>query len=143
MVSRKWTFQLSFGFTLPIAAALGHDRVRLAEQGLGDDRGLLARQPGLDGRPQPRTAGADHHDVVAEPGDVAHQKNLGSEIAPLATSRMYRSVNSTQYSDTQAYCMCWVFSLDTWVHIQYRTGCLEKCLSLPPVTYRQKWQDSE
>src|SRR5713101_8344490 len=64
-------------------------------------------------------------------------------MAPLATSRMYRSVSSTQNSDTQAYCMWRVFSLDTWVHIQYRAGCLEKCLSLPPTTCRQAWQDSE
>ena len=39
------------------AAALGHDRVRLAEQRLGDDRGLLARLAGLDRRPQAGAAG--------------------------------------------------------------------------------------
>ena len=54
------------------AAALGHDRVRLAEQGLGDDGGPLARLPRLDGRAQPGAARADHHDVVGEPLDVSH-----------------------------------------------------------------------
>jgi hypothetical protein len=39
--------------------------------------------------------------------------------------------------------MCRVFSLETWVHIQYRAGCLEKCLSRPPTTCRHAWQDSE
>ena len=46
------------------AAALGHDRVRLAEQGLGDDRGLLAVQPRLDRRAQPGSARAHDHHVV-------------------------------------------------------------------------------
>src|SRR5215469_2019966 len=56
---------------------------------------------------------------------------------------MYKSVNSTQNSETHASCMCLVLSLDTWVHIQYLTGCLEKCFSRPPVTCRQAWHDSE
>ena len=54
------------------AAALGHDRVRLAEQRLGDDRRLLAGQPGLDRGPQPGAARADHHDVVGVPLDLSH-----------------------------------------------------------------------
>jgi len=95
------------------AAALGHHRVRLAEQRLGDDRGLLAVQPGLDRRAQSRAARADDHHVVGVTVDVdgrhravAHRhvganfcvahshcpfgqlKILGSEMAPLATSRM-------------------------------------------------------
>jgi hypothetical protein len=53
-------------------AALGHHRVRLAEQRLGDDRRLLAGQPRLDGRPQPGPPGADHDDVVGVPLDVSH-----------------------------------------------------------------------
>jgi hypothetical protein len=75
MVSRKWTIQLSREFTLPIAAAapaLGHHRVGLAEQGLGDDRRLLAGQPRLDRRAQAGAAGADHDDVVRVPLDVRH-----------------------------------------------------------------------
>ena len=54
------------------AAALGHDRVRLAEQGLGDDRGLLAVQPRLDRRAQPGAARADDHHVVRITVDFAH-----------------------------------------------------------------------
>ncbi|CNI66821.1 Uncharacterised protein [Mycobacterium tuberculosis] len=45
-------------------------------------------------------------------------------------------------SVTHAYSLCRVFSRLTWVQIQYRTGCLEKCLSRPPVTWRHEWQDS-
>ena len=45
-------------------AALGHDRVRLAEQGLADDGRALAGLAGLDGRAQPGAAGADDEDVV-------------------------------------------------------------------------------
>jgi len=41
------------------AAALGHHGVRLAEQGLGDDRGFLPLQTGLDRRAQPGAARAD------------------------------------------------------------------------------------
>jgi hypothetical protein len=51
-------------------AALGHHRVRLPEQRLADDRRPLALHPGLDSRPQPGAAGADHHDVVALALDV-------------------------------------------------------------------------
>ena len=74
MVSRKCTCQLSFGFDVAHggrAATFGHDRVRLAEQGLGDDRGLLAVQPRLDRGAQSRAARADDHHVVGETIDVA------------------------------------------------------------------------
>ena len=67
MVSRKWTIQLSFAVDVAHRggrAALGHDRVRLAEQRLGDDGGPLAGQPGLDRGAQAGAAGADHDDVV-------------------------------------------------------------------------------
>ena len=60
------------------AAALGHDRVRLAEQRLGDDGGLLASQPRLDRRAQARAARADHYHVVAEPFDVTHVRGAPS-----------------------------------------------------------------
>ena len=45
-------------------AALGHDRVRLAEQRLADERDPQAALLGLDGGPQPGAAGADDDDVV-------------------------------------------------------------------------------
>ena len=67
IVSRKWTFQLSSGHTLPMRrgdAALGHDRVGLAEQRLADERGLDALGRGLDGGAQAGAAGADDDDVV-------------------------------------------------------------------------------
>ena len=45
MVSRKWTFQLSSGYTFAERgrdAALGHHRVRLAQQRLAHERGVHA-----------------------------------------------------------------------------------------------------
>ncbi len=45
-------------------AALGHDRVGLAEQRLADDRGPLALLAGLDRGPQAGPARADDDDVV-------------------------------------------------------------------------------
>lgn len=63
-------------------------------------------------------------------------------MVPLATSMTYRSVRISVPSVIQANSMCLVLSLLTCVHIQYRTGCLEKCLSRPPVTCRQEWQES-
>ena len=46
------------------AAAFGHDGVRLAEQRLGDDRGLRALASGFDGRAQTGATGADDDHVV-------------------------------------------------------------------------------
>jgi hypothetical protein len=89
-------------------AALGHDRVRLAEQRLGDDRRPQPAGAGLDGRAQPGPASADHYDVVGVPLDLGrgrgrgriggrHKpfrpfrdqlKMRGSLNAPLATSMM-------------------------------------------------------
>ena len=58
-------------------AALGHHRVRLAEQRLGDDGGLLAGQPGLDRRAQAGAAGPDDDDVVVVSFDSrSHLKTL-------------------------------------------------------------------
>ena len=45
-------------------AALGHDRVGLAEQRLADEPDVRAGGPRLDRRPQPGAAGADDEDVV-------------------------------------------------------------------------------
>ena len=84
-------------------AALGHHGVRLAEQGLADDRGLGAGLVGGDGRAQAGPARAHDHDVVGVPLDptlgvvghlvaghlvpsrfrAGHQKNLTSSIAPV------------------------------------------------------------
>ena len=45
-------------------AALGHHRVRLAEQRLAHHAHAPSQRRRLDRRPQPRAAGADHQDVV-------------------------------------------------------------------------------
>jgi hypothetical protein len=64
-------------------AALGHDGVRLAQQGLADDRRARAVLRGLDGGPQAGTSRPDHDDVVVVPFEL-HQKNLRSVIVPVA-----------------------------------------------------------
>ena len=38
--------------------------------------------------------------------------------------------------------MCRLFSVRYCVHSQYRTGCFEKCLSRPPMMWRQEWHDN-
>ena len=43
----------------------------------------------------------------------------------------------------QAICMCLALSLDTTPQALKRMGCLEKCLSRPPMMCRQEWHDSE
>ena len=68
-------------------AALGHHRVRLAEERLADQCGVGSLRRGLDGRPEPGSAGADDDHVVLVGLVLRHQKNLRSWMAPLATSR--------------------------------------------------------
>ena len=63
------------------AAALRHHGVRLAEQRLGDDRGPLAGEPGLDRCPQARAARADDYDVVGKPLDVAGLVSAGLDVS--------------------------------------------------------------
>ena len=73
MVSRKWTIQLSFGLTLPIAAAAPPSAITvwaLPNSDLEMTATFLPSEPGLDGGPQARPAGADHHDVVRMAFDV-------------------------------------------------------------------------
>ena len=57
-------------------AALGHDRVRLAEQALADHRGPQPLLASLDRRPQPGTAGPDDDDVVVVAFEVGHSHSL-------------------------------------------------------------------
>jgi hypothetical protein len=62
MVSRKWTCQLSFGFTLPIAAAQPPSAMTvcaLPNRDLEMIAVLLPASPRLDRRAQPGAAGAD------------------------------------------------------------------------------------
>src|SRR2546423_15501260 len=37
--------------------------------------------------------------------------------------------------------MCRALSFETNIQNRYRSGCLEKCLSRPPVMCRHEWQD--
>src|ERR1044072_4179720 len=65
-----------------------------------------------------------------------------SEIVSEATRATYRSVRQTKISEAHASCMCRLLSFEICVHVQYRTGCLEKCLRRPPAMWRQEWHDS-
>ena len=54
--------------------ALGHDRVRLAEQRLADQTHRHSRRGSGDGGPEPRPAGTDDEDVVIEGLVVSHAR---------------------------------------------------------------------
>ena len=67
MVSRKCTFQLSSGHTLPMAAAAPPSAMTVWALPSSDLHTRAVRCPrslGLDGGPQPGPAGADDDDVV-------------------------------------------------------------------------------
>ena len=68
-------------------AALGHHRVRLAEQRLADQPDRDAGRRRLDRRPQARAAGADHQHVVLVRLIVGHHKILQSDQTPIEHSR--------------------------------------------------------
>ena len=72
-------------------AALGHHGVGLAEERLADQRGPDPAGRGLDGRAQPRAAGADDDDVVLVSSSYGfvgrHQKNLTSRMTPMDRRR--------------------------------------------------------
>ncbi len=94
-------------------ATLGHNGVRLAQQGLADQRGPKAQLLRLDGGTQSGAAGADDNDVEVVGFVVGHgrvQKIFGSWKAPLATSRTYTSARATNTRLAHANCMCRAFS---------------------------------
>ena len=124
-------------------APFRHHRVRLAEQALADHGGPGARFVGSDGRPQAGAAGADHDHVVRVAFDIGHQIHPPCPRVPLAARRTYRSVKATKMRLAHASCMWRWLSLDTKPHILKRMGCLEKCLSRPPMMCRHEWHDSE
>ena len=67
IVSRKWTFQLSSGQTLPSAAAMPPSAITvwaLPRSDLQISAVSSALRRGLDRRAQPGAAGADDQDVV-------------------------------------------------------------------------------
>ena len=57
-----------------VAAALGHDRVGLAEQRLADQPDLHARRRRLDRGAQTGAAGANDKDVVGQRFESAHSR---------------------------------------------------------------------
>ena len=69
-------------------AALGHDRVGLAQQRLAHEPDGDARGRGLDGGAQTGAARADHEDVVLVGLDLGHQMILQSVRTPVARRRM-------------------------------------------------------
>ncbi len=76
-------------------SSLRHDGVRLAEERFANHRHLRALRQGSEGCPQTGAAGADDQYIVVVSFVFCRHKSLRSVIAPLATSRMYRSVRPT------------------------------------------------
>ena len=116
MVSRKWTFQLSSGHTLPMAAAAPPSAMTVWALPSRDLHTSAVRWPSstrFDGGAQAGPAGADDDDVVVV-GLVVRgwcrarhaQKIFRSENTSLATSRTYRSANATMARLAHAICMC-------------------------------------
>ncbi len=68
--------------------ALGHHRVRLAQERLADQAHRDLGRGGLDGRAQARSARADHQHVVLVGLDLGGQRILQSRITPIEQSRM-------------------------------------------------------
>ena len=80
MVSRKWTRQLSFGFTLPMAAAQPPSAMTVCALPNSDLEMIavfLPLQPRLDRRAQPGAARADDHHVISEAVDIARRRQGG------------------------------------------------------------------
>ena len=70
-------------------AALGHDGVGLAEQGLADDTDARSGGCGLDRGPQPGAPGANHEHVGRQRlVGFAHAIHRGSWMIPAISSRM-------------------------------------------------------
>ena len=109
IVSWKWTRQLSSGSTLPERRrdpALGHHRVRLAEQRLADERGPRAVLGRGDRRAQAGAARADHEHVVLRGarGPLRRSSGRGTRRPRRAGCRGRSTPTPTRL--TQAHCMC-------------------------------------
>src|SRR5262249_41070849 len=115
-------------------ATLGHDGVRLPEQGLADQRGAGALRRRLDRRSQPGAAGTDDADVEGVRFVFGNQKNLRSRMTSVATRRMYTSVSATPTRLTQAICMWRALRNVTSFHARYRAGRRDRRSSRPPQT---------
>ncbi len=67
--------------------SLGHYRVCLAQERLGDHRHGHTVRRGFDGRPESRASGADDHHVVGVALVTNHQKSLQSVKTPMESIR--------------------------------------------------------
>ena len=83
-------------------SALRHDGMRFAEERFANHSHLRALRQGAEGRSQAGSAGADDQYIVIVSFVVCRHKSLKSVIAPLATSRTYRSVRPTVIKLIQA-----------------------------------------
>ena len=87
-------------------AAFRHHRVRLAEKRLADESDRRAAGRGLDCRPQPRPACADHEHVVVVGLVLRHQRIRMSDHTPMEHKRTYKSEKPTANRLVQAHAMC-------------------------------------
>src|SRR5712691_1740055 len=88
-------------------ATLGHHGVGFPEERLADEADGDAGSRRLDGRPQPRAAGADDEHVVFVGLVLGHQKILMSDPTPIEQSRTYRSLKPTVNRLVQAHTTWW------------------------------------
>ena len=94
-------------------AALGHHRVRLAEERLADEADVRAGGLRLDRGPQSGAAGPDDEDVVPMRLERSHRGSTlvprtgspGRSRTPSASRWMYRSATTTEIRLAQAQTM--------------------------------------
>src|ERR1700740_2891143 len=86
-------------------AAFGHYRVGLAQQRFADHADGSALPQRFDGRAQARAAGTDDQDVMLVGFEAVAQRTLTSRMAPLDTSRTYKSAQPTEIKLAQANSM--------------------------------------
>jgi len=83
-------------------STLSHNGMRFPEERFANHSHFRALRQGSQGSSQARTAGADDQHIVVVSFVFCRHKSLKSVIAPLATSRIYRSVRPTVIKLIQA-----------------------------------------
>src|SRR6202165_4842250 len=125
-------------------AALGHHRVRLAQQRLTHHVDAHAGRRRLDRRPHARAAGADHQHVRRQRlVGLAQKITRGSWMTPAIKRRIYTSVSATENMLYQAHAPCCGLARLSSITVRCQSrpaGTREKRSMRPPIKYRNEWQ---
>src|ERR1700736_2387294 len=124
--------------------AFGHHRMRFAQQRFAYHANLRALGQRFNRRAKSRAAGADDQYIVFVRFIFWIHRSLISLIAPLATSRTYRSVSPTPTRLTHANNMWRSLRKLSPRHAVCRgvpKAAQEKQSNLPPARCRSEWQD--